>query len=206
MNSPLLPGSGALEFNANVVLGKEKLIKENFSFKRYIDGSRCLLFFYPLNFTFVCPSELIELTKLHQEFEKRKTKIVAVSVDSHFSHLTWLEYIEKNFHTKIEYLLVSDITKEISKSYGVLSKDGISFRASFIIDESFKVRHCAVNDFPLGRNIEENLRILDAIDHNEKYGEVCPASWQKGQKGMIPTQDETKKFLQDRFSENDKKH
>ncbi len=153
-------------------------------------GRHVVLFFYPLDFTFVCPTELISLSDRIDEFKQRNTEVIGVSVDSHFSHLAWRNTPRKKGGIgDIEYPLVADLDKSISRSYGVLlEKPGIALRGAFIIDKEGKLRHITINDLPLGRNVDEILRVIDAIQFNEKHGEVCPANWRKGEEGMKPNQ------------------
>jgi len=149
-------------------------------------GKHVVLFFYPLDFTFVCPTEIIALSDRIKEFETRNTAVIGVSVDSHFSHLAWRNTPRKKGGIgEIQYPLVADLDKSICKKYGVLiEKPGIALRGLFILDKDGKLRHITVNDLPLGRNVDEVLRVVDAIQFNEKHGEVCPANWKKGEDGM----------------------
>lgn len=153
-------------------------------------GNHVVLFFYPLDFTFVCPTEIIAMSERIEEFELRKAQVLGVSVDSHFSHIAWRGTERKKGGIgDISYPLISDLDKSISRDYGVLvEKPGIALRGLFIIDKLGKIRHITINDLPLGRNVDEVLRVLDAIQFNEKHGEVCPANWQKGEAGMKPDQ------------------
>jgi peroxiredoxin (alkyl hydroperoxide reductase subunit C) len=153
-------------------------------------GGYVVLFFYPLDFTFVCPTEIIALSERAGEFKTRSAQLLGVSVDSHFSHLAWRNTPRKKGGIgEINYPLISDLTKEISSKYGVLlEKPGIALRGLFIIDKEGKIRHITINDLPLGRNVDEVLRVLDALQFNEKHGEVCPANWKKGDDGMKPDQ------------------
>lgn len=164
-------------------------------------GKYVVLFFYPLDFTFVCPTEIIAMSDRIEEFEVRNTQIIGVSVDSHFSHLAWRNTPRKKGGIgDIEYPLVSDLDKAISRKYGVLvEKPGIALRGLFIIDKLGKLRHITVNDLPLGRNVDEVLRVLDAIQFNEKHGEVCPANWKKGEEGMKPNQAGLEQYAGSRF-------
>lgn len=175
----------APDFTAEAVLHSgdfTELTLSSFRNKSYV-----ALFFYPLDFTFVCPSEIIAFSKRAQAFEERNTQIIGVSVDSKFSHFAWRNTpIEKGGIGAINFPLVSDITKEIARDYGVLIDDAVALRGTFIIDKSGIVRHATLNDLPIGRNVDETLRVIDALQFNEKHGEVCPAGWQKGQAGMSP--------------------
>lgn len=154
-------------------------------------GKYVVLFFYPLDFTFVCPTEIIALSDRCGEFEARDAQVIGVSVDSHFSHLAWRNTVRaKGGIGEIAYPLVSDLDKSISRRYGVLvEKPGIALRGLFIIDKEGDIRHITINDLPLGRNVDEVLRMVDAIQFNEAHGEVCPANWHKGEEGMKPDQE-----------------
>jgi alkyl hydroperoxide reductase subunit AhpC len=148
-------------------------------------GKNVVLFFYPLDFTFVCPTEIIAFSERIAEFKQRNTEVLGVSVDSKFSHLAWINTPRaKGGLGKLEYPLVEDLTKQISKDYGVLLDAGIALRGLFVIDSKGIVRHITVNDLPLGRSVDEALRVIDAWSHFEKHGEVCPADWKPGQAGM----------------------
>lgn len=145
------------------------------------------LFFYPLDFTFVCPSEIIAFSKRAGAFAERNTEVLGVSVDSKFSHLAWRNTpVEKGGIGAVEFPLISDLTKEISRDYGVLVNDAVALRGTFIIDKAGIIRHATLNDLPIGRNVDETLRVIDALQFSEQHGEVCPAGWQKGQAAMRP--------------------
>lgn len=181
-------GEKAPNFKMKAVM-PDDTIMEDFNLEEYLDGHKGILFFYPLDFTFVCPSEIIAFNNRLGEFNSRNTKVIAVSVDSHFSHLAWKNTpVNKGGIGSIQYPLVSDLRKEISMAYNVLNKDGVSFRGTFLIDENFVVRHYLVNDLPLGRNVDEALRMIDALDYHTAHGEVCPAGWDKGKDAMNPSQ------------------
>lgn len=189
-----LIGKEAVDFTAKTVMSDNSIKELNLS--EYIKGSKAVLLFYPLDFTFVCPSELIACDNRLGSFTDKKTKLIGISIDSHFSHLAWKNTLPaKGGIGHIKFPLVSDINKNIGNSYGVMCDSGKSFRGTIIIDENFIVRHVAINDFPLGRNIDEILRILDAIDYHKEHGEVCPAGWQHGKEGMVETQDGVADFL-----------
>lgn len=188
-------GKEAIDFTASAVMPDNEIDFE-FSLRDYLDRSKGVLFFYPLDFTFVCPSEIIAFHNKLGEFAARNTKVVAVSVDSHFSHLAW----KKTPHNKggigdVQFPIVSDLKKEISADYNVLNDGGVSMRGTFIIDEDFKLCHYHVNDLPLGRNVDEALRILDAIDFHRENGDVCPAGWSKGKDSMTPTSEGVADYL-----------
>lgn len=164
-------------------------------------GKYVVLFFYPLDFTFVCPTEIIAMSDRIDEFRARKTEVVGVSVDSHFSHLAWRGTPRKKGGIgEIAYPLVSDLDKSISRKYGVLvERPGIALRGLFIIDREGRLRHITINDLPLGRNVEEVLRVIDAIQFNENHGEVCPANWKKGEAGMKPDQIGLEEYASEHF-------
>ena len=148
-------------------------------------GKYVILFFYPLDFTFVCPTEIVAFNKKIDSFKKKNTEVLGVSVDSHFSHLAWKETpLEKGGIGNIQYPLVADLKKTISQSYGVLFDEAIALRGLFLIDTKGIVRHALVNDLPLGRNVDEALRMVDALQYHEKNGEVCPANWKEGEEAM----------------------
>lgn len=193
----VLVGREAPDFTAAAVMSNNS-IENFFSFREYTKGSKSLLFFYPLDFTFVCPSEIIAFDKKVEEFKKRGVKLIGVSIDSHFSHLAYKNMpIENGGIGQVKYPLVADITRQIAKDYDVLSGIGAAFRATFLIDENHIVRHQTVNDLPLGRNVEEMLRLIDALIHHSEYGEVCPANWNKGKPAITPTQDGIANYLKD---------
>jgi alkyl hydroperoxide reductase subunit AhpC len=145
-------------------------------------GKYVVLFFYPLDFTFVCPTEIIAFSDRIAEFEKRNCQVIGVSVDSQFSHLAWINTPRKEGGLgELKYPLVADLTKKISADYGVLLDAGISLRGLFLMDQKGIVRAVTVHDLPLGRSVDEALRVLDALQHFEKYGEVCPANWKPGE-------------------------
>jgi peroxiredoxin 2/4 len=169
---------------------------EEFSLSQF-KGKKVVLFFYPLDFTFVCPTEILAFSDALKEFEARNSVVVGVSVDSHFSHWAWTQVDRKEGGIKgISYPLVSDLNKTIAQDYGVLLPAGIALRGLFIIDADEKqtIRHITINDLPLGRNVEEALRLLDAIDFTKEHGEVCPANWKKGDKAFKTTFDGLKEF------------
>ncbi len=159
-------------------------------------GKYVVLFFYPLDFTFVCPTEIIAFSDRVKEFESRGAQVLGVSVDSHFSHLAWRNTPQTEGGIgDIQYPLVADLDKCISKCYGVLlEKPGIALRGLFVIDDKGKIRHITINDLPLGRNVDEALRLIDAVQYFEKNGEVCPANWKPGEEGMKPSNEGLKDY------------
>lgn len=181
----VLVGRQAPDFTAAAVLGNGEIV-EDFNFADQIKGKKAVLFFYPLDFTFVCPSELIAFDKRLAEFEKRGVKVIGCSIDSQFSHNAWRNTaIDDGGIGEVKYPLVADVKHEICKAYDVEHPEaGVAFRASFLIDEEGQVRHQIVNDLPLGRNIDEMLRMVDALNFHQEHGEVCPAGWNEGDEGM----------------------
>jgi peroxiredoxin (alkyl hydroperoxide reductase subunit C) len=194
----VLVGRQAPDFTANAVLGNGEIIP-NFNLKESISGKYAVLFFYPLDFTFVCPSELIAFDHRLEEFKKRNVEVIGVSIDSHYTHNAWRNTpINNGGIGKVAYPLVADINHNICQSYDVEHpKAGVAFRASFLIDTAGNVRHQVVNDLPLGRNIDEMLRMIDALQFTEEHGEVCPAGWNKGDKGMKATTSGVAEYLAD---------
>jgi peroxiredoxin (alkyl hydroperoxide reductase subunit C) len=188
-------GNQAPDFTAKAVM-PDNSIEQQFNLRQYLKGHKGVLFFYPLDFTFVCPSEIIAFNNRLGEFSTRNTKIVAASVDSHFAHHAWKAMpVSKGGIGNVQFPLVSDLNKEISIAYNVLNHESISFRGTFLIDEAFNIRHYLVNDLPLGRNVDETLRMIDALDYHNANGEVCPAGWQKGSEGMKATQKGVSDYL-----------
>ena len=174
----------APEFTAQAVMpdGSFKEIKLSDYKGKYV-----ILFFYPLDFTFVCPTEIIAFSEKMDEFKKRNTEVLGVSIDSHFSHLAWRNTDRKQGGLgDIQYPLVADVNKKITYNYGVMHEAGIAFRGLFLIDTNGIVQHQLINNLPLGRNIDEALRMVDALQFHEKNGEVCPANWSEGADGMKP--------------------
>ena len=177
-------GHHAPDFTVPAVLGNGSIIGD-YNFKKSTEGKYAVVFFYPLDFTFVCPSELIAFDHRLAEFKDRNVEVIGISIDSHFTHNAWKNTpVEKGGIGQIGYTLVADLNHSISRSYGVESPGGMSYRGSFLIDKSGIVRHMVVNDLPLGRNIDEMLRMVDALQFTEKHGEVCPAGWIRGNPGM----------------------
>lgn len=151
-------------------------------------GKYVVLFFYPLDFTFVCPSEIVAFDAALPKFQKRNAQVLGVSVDSHFTHLAWKETPRDDGGIgQIQYPLVSDLTKQIARDYGVLLEGGVALRGLFLIDKCGVVRHALINDLPIGRSVDEALRVLDALQFHEEHGDVCPANWHSGEEAMKPT-------------------
>jgi peroxiredoxin (alkyl hydroperoxide reductase subunit C) len=190
-----LIGKKAPDFKAPAVMADGSI---NSDFKLGdLKGKYVVLFFYPLDFTFVCPTEIIEFNRKLSEFRERGAEVVGVSVDSQFTHLAWKNTpVDKGGIGDIQYPLVADLNKQISRDYGVLLEDGgVALRGTFLIDREGTVKHAVVNDLGLGRNIDESLRMVDALKHHEQYGEVCPANWNKGEDAMKPTSDGVASYL-----------
>ncbi len=180
----MLVGQPAPDFTAPAVLADGEIV-ENFNLEKALKGKYGLIFFYPLDFTFVCPSEILAFHNRVPAFESRNTQIIGVSVDSHYTHSAWRNTPpEKGGLGPIAFPLVADLTKNIARDYGVLLGESVALRGSFLIDKSGVVRHQVVNDLPLGRNVDEAIRMVDALQFHEEHGEVCPAGWNKGDKGM----------------------
>ncbi len=175
----------APDFTAPAVLADGTIV-DDFNLYKNFGEKGTVVFFYPLDFTFVCPSEIIAFSHRINEFKQRGVNVIGVSVDSHFTHHAWRETpVEKGGIGHIEYPLVADLTKQIARDYDVLLEDaGVALRGSFLIDTDGTIRHAVINDLPLGRNIDEMLRMIDAMHFTNEYGEVCPAGWEKGKEGM----------------------
>ncbi|MCX7696466.1 MAG: peroxiredoxin [Bacteroidales bacterium] len=204
-----LIGKPAPYFNAPAIVGGEKII-ENFSLKQYLGEKYVIFFFYPMDFTFVCPTEILAFQKDLPEFEKRNVQVVACSTDAIYSHYAWLHTPRnKGGIQGVTYPLVADATKTIAAAYGVLDGEysfndqgeliydgsGVAYRGLFLIDKQGIIRHMLINDNFLGRSTEEALRLVDALQYYEKYGEVCPANWQPGKKALKATPESISEYL-----------
>jgi peroxiredoxin (alkyl hydroperoxide reductase subunit C) len=204
----VLVGKKAPYFKADAVVNGQFV--EEFSLDQYLGKKHVVFFFYPLDFTFVCPTEIIAFQERLDEFEKRNVAVVGCSIDSKFSHLAWLNTpLDKGGIQGVTYPLVSDINKTISINYDVLAGnfdytdegemvfngDAVAYRGLFLIDKEGIVRHQVVNDLPLGRSIDETLRMVDALQYFEMNGEVCPADWKAGKKGLKATQEGISTYL-----------
>lgn len=194
----VLVGKPAPDFTAHAVLPNNE-INPKFNLKEYLKGRACVLFFYPLDFTFVCPSEIIAFNKRLNEFKTRNAEVIAVSVDSHFTHLAWKNTeVNKGGIGQVQFPMVADLTKQIARDYDVLIENaGVALRGTFLIDKAGVVRHQLINDLPLGRNIEEAIRMVEALNFFEEHGEVCPAGWNPGKSGMIASPEGVAKYLSD---------
>ena len=186
----------APDFTSSAVLGNGEIVN-NFNFKKHVNGKAAVLFFYPLDFTFVCPSELLAFDHRYEEFKKRGVEVVGVSIDSEFTHNAWRNTPTENGGIgAVKYALAADVKHEIAKAYGIEHpEEGVALRGSFLIDKNGVVRHQVVNDLPLGRNIDEMLRMVDALQFHEEHGEVCPAQWEKGKEGMKDSPEGVAKYL-----------
>jgi peroxiredoxin (alkyl hydroperoxide reductase subunit C) len=183
----------APDFTAQAVLPDNTIEEFTLSSLR---GKFVVLFFYPLDFTFVCPSEIIAFDKKLAEFKSRNAEVIGVSVDSQYTHYAWrLTAPEKGGIGEIGYPLVADLNKNIARDYGVLFDESVALRGLFLIDTKGVVRHELVNDLPLGRSVDEAIRILDALQFVEEHGEVCPANWKQGEEAMKPTADGVAEYL-----------
>lgn len=190
----LLVTNEAPDFTATAVMA-DNSFKEDFKLSDY-RGKYVLLFFYPLDFTFVCPSEILAFNKAVKQFEESNCQLVGVSIDSHFSHLAWKNTpVNDGGIGNIQYPLVADLDKSISQKYNVLLDAGIALRGLFLIDKEGVVRHQVVNDLPLGRSVNEALRVLHALQFTEEHGDVCPANWQQGEEAMKPTKEGVAEYL-----------
>lgn len=193
----ILVGRKAPDFTAAAVLDNGEIVN-NFNLYEVLDNKYGLVFFYPLDFTFVCPSELIALNNRMKEFDKRRVEVIAVSVDSQFTHHAWRNTpINKGGIGEVNYTMVADVNHSICQAYGVEHPEAsIAFRGAFIIDRNGIVRAQLVNDLPIGRNIDELIRLVDALQYHEEHGEVCPAGWKKGEQGMKANFDGVSTYLQ----------
>jgi len=180
----VLVSKQAPDFTAQAVMGNNDI--RDFTLSKEISGKYAVIFFYPLDFTFVCPSELIAFDHRLAEFKARGVEVIGVSIDSQFTHLAWKNTPVNNGGIgQVQYPLIADTKHEICRAYDVeFAAAGVAFRGSFLIDKKGTVRHQVVNDLPLGRNVDEMLRMVDALQFTEEHGEVCPAGWNKGKAGM----------------------
>jgi peroxiredoxin 2/4 len=204
-----LVGKKAPVFKADAVVNGSEFV-ENFSLEQFVGKKHVVFFFYPLDFTFVCPTEILAFQEKLAEFEKRNTAVVGCSIDSKFSHWAWLQTPKnKGGIEGVKFPLVADLSKTISENYGVLAGEfnyndnneaefrgaPVAYRGLFLIDKNGVVRHQLVNDLPLGRNVDEAIRMVDALQFFEENGEVCPANWHKGEEGMKATSDGVASYL-----------
>ena len=191
----MLVTNPAPDFTATTVLADGSIV-EDFKLSENFGEKGTVLFFYPLDFTFVCPSEIIAFSKRVNEFESRGINVIGVSVDSQFSHFAWRETpVNKGGIGSINFPLVADLSKQISRDYDVLFGESVALRGSFLIDAKGIIRHAVINDLPLGRNVDEMIRMVDAMQFTDEHGEVCAAGWQKGDEGMKATTDGVAEYL-----------
>lgn len=185
----------APDFTASAVLANGT-IEGQYRLLDATKGKYGLVFFYPLDFTFVCPTELVALNNRIEEFKKRNVEVIAVSIDSAYTHQAWRNTpVEKGGIGPVKYTMVADIKHDIARAYGVESEAGVALRGAFLIDKQGKVRSQIINDLPIGRNVDELIRLVDALQFHETHGEVCPANWSRGGKGMNASQEGVSKFL-----------
>ena len=190
----VLVGKPAPDFTAQAVMGNNEI--KSVTFSELTKGKYAVVFFWPLDFTFVCPSELIAFDHRLEEFRKRNVEVIGVSIDSQFTHLAWKSVsVDKGGIGQVGYPMVADVKHEICRAYDVEASAGVAFRGSFLIDKAGLVRHQVVNDLPLGRNVDEMLRMVDALQFTEEHGEVCPAGWSKGKAGMKASTEGVAKYL-----------
>ena len=191
----MLVGCKAPDFTAPVVMPSGEIV-DDFNLMKEIEGQYALLFFYPLDFTFVCPSEIIAYNNRLGEFSERNTKVIGISVDSQFTHLAWKNTdVNKGGIGNVQMPLVSDLSKNIARDYDVLHNGSVALRATFVIDKQGIIRNAVINDLPIGRCVDDALRVIDALDFHNEHGQVCPAGWQKGQDGMTATADGVADYL-----------
>ena len=191
----MLVTNPAPDFTAAAVLADGSIV-EDFKLSENYGEKGTVVFFYPLDFTFVCPSEIIAFSHRYNEFQERGVNVIGISVDSQFSHFAWRETpVEKGGIGRINFPLVADLTKNIARDYDVLLNDAVALRGSFLIDDKGIVRHAVINDLPLGRNVDEMLRMIDAQQFTDEHGEVCPAGWQKGDEAMKPDAEGVAEYL-----------
>ncbi len=191
----VLVGKPAPDFNVAAVLGNGEIV-DSYSFSENTKGKYALVFFWPLDFTFVCPSEIIALDHKFDEFNARGVEVIGVSIDSQFTHNAWRNTpVSEGGIGPVKFAIAADLKQDIVRAYDVQSAGGVAFRGAFIIDKDGIVRSQIVNDLPLGRNIDELIRIVDALQFTEENGEVCPANWRKGDKGMTASPEGVAAYL-----------
>ena len=193
MSTCTLVTKAAPDFTADAVMADNSFGQITLS---SFQGKYVYLLFYPLDFTFVCPSEILAFNKKLDEFKSRNCEVIAISIDSKFTHLAWKNTkIEDGGIGQVQFPMVADLNKEITKAYGIEHPASVALRGLFLIDPKGTVRHCVINDLPLGRSVDEALRMLDALQFHEENGEVCPANWRKGEEGMKATADGVASYL-----------
>ncbi len=194
----VIVGKPAPDFTVPAVLGDGSIVDE-FTLSEHIKGKYAVIVFYPLDFTFVCPSELIALDKRMDAFKERGVEVISVSIDSHFTHNAWRNTsVDDGGIGPVGFHMAADMNHDIARAFDVESEGGMAFRGTFVIDDKGVIRSEIVNDLPIGRNIDEVIRLVDAVQFHEQNGEVCPAGWQKGDQGM----DESPEGVADYLSSN----
>lgn len=188
-------GLQAPEFSSPAIM-PDGSINFDFSLSNYRENKKCVIFFYSMDFAQVDPTELLAISKVHKEFEKLNTKVIAISTDTFLSHLMWQKIpAGRGGVGKLPFPLVSDYTKAIAKGYNVIMNDTFAMRATFILDSESYVRHQSINDFPIGRNIDEIVRIINAMDFHIEKEQLCPANWQKGEPGILQNDEFAREYL-----------
>ena len=196
----ILVGKVAPTFTAAAVMANNQII-EDFNLDTHIKGKYAVLFFWPMDFTFVCPSEIIAFSNRMEEFKARNTEVIGISVDSQYTHFAWRNtQVEKGGVGAVKFPMVADITKSISRAYDVLTGDAVALRGTFLIGRDGIVRHQLVNDLPLGRDVDEAIRVVDALQFFDQHGDVCPAGWKKGESGMKTTAEGVANYLESHAS------
>jgi len=191
----VLVGKAAPDFTAAAVMANNQIV-EDFNLRAHIKDKYAVLFFWPLDFTFVCPSEIIAFSNRMADFKARNTEVIGISVDSQYTHFAWRNTpVEKGGVGAVQFPMISDITKSIARDYDVLTGDAVALRGTFLVGRDGIVRHQLVNDLPLGRNVDETIRMVDAWQFYEQHGDVCPAGWKKGDAGMKATADGVATYL-----------
>ncbi|URJ25298.1 peroxiredoxin C [Candidatus Blochmannia ocreatus (nom. nud.)] len=198
----ILVSRRAPDFTASAVLENGE-ITDNFNLLNYINNKEAVVFFWPMDFTFVCPSELISCDKRYLEWKNRNIEVIGISVDSVFVHSAWRQTpVNKGGIGSVRFIMVSDTKREIIKSYGIAHPEqGIALRASFLIDKLGVVRHQVINDLPFGRNFDEMIRMVDALKFHESHGLLCPAQWNRGKSGLKASQKSVEQYLSENFSQ-----
>lgn len=193
-----LVGKQAPDFTTTAIMA-DNVLDDSFNFRNYIKDSIGILFFWPFDFSYICPSEVIAFNNRLDQFTERGVKIVGCSVDSHYTHYTWKNTpVSEGGVGQIQYPITSDMGGLISEGYGVLAPNKVAFRATFIIDQKGKIVHQSVNDFAIGRNVDEVLRTVDALIYTQTHKTNCPAGWKKGEEGVKSTKESVKKFLSEK--------
>lgn len=192
---PSLVGNPVINFTASAVMADNQ-IDDRFNLVEYLEGSYGLIFFYPADFSFVCPTEIVAHDNKMKDFQERNVKVLGISVDSKYVHLAWKNTpVEKGGVGNLQFPLIADINRNISRSYRVLTQEGVALRASFLVDKDGIIRHISINDTAIGRSVDETLRVIDALQFTEKHGEMCPANWKKGDEGITASLDGVAEYM-----------